>query len=548
MQRLIAVGMLLGWIGTALHADDSHIRLNSLGYLPHHPKRATVAAATTEFTVVRTADGKPILSGEVAEAKQSADTKETITFADFSAVTEPGAYVLRVPGVGKSPPFRIASDLYHAPFRTVTRGMYLWRCGSAVSGEHDGHTFAHALCHADDAFLDFVTGRHERKPSTGGWHDAGDYNKYVVNAAVTVGCMFRAWEDFGASIRKIKLDLPEAGGKLPEFLAEIKWELDWVLTMQAPDGSVHHKLSTEKFGGMILPERENATRYLTPWSTAATADFVAMTAAASRHFRPYDAAYADRCLGAARRSYEFLEDHPADIRADLKGFGTGTYQTRDPDDRLYAAAELWEATGDAEVLRDLESRIKSIEGKFEANFDWSNIGNLGLITYLHSKRDGRDESLVKRVRDGLLATADGIVRTASAHPYRRPLGDRYYWGCNGGVARQTLILYAAHRVEPKPAYLHAALDAVNHVFGRNVHARSYVTGTGHNPPMNPHDRRSAGDDVKPPWPGYLVGGPHPRAADWKDEEGDYRTNEIAINWNGALIYALAIFLDPADGQ
>jgi endoglucanase len=64
--------------------------------------------------------------------------------------------------------------------------------------------------------------------------------------------------------------------------------------------------------------------------------------------------------------------------------------------------------------------------------------------------------------------------------------------------------------------------------------------------MHPHDRRSGGDDVDAPWPGYLVGGPHPKAKDWNDDQNDYRTNEIAINWNGALIYALAAFLD--DGK
>ena len=61
--------------------------------------------------------------------------------------------------------------------------------------------------------------------------------------------------------------------------------------------------------------------------------------------------------------------------------------------------------------------------------------------------------------------------------------------------------------------------------------------------MHPHDRRSEGDKVTPPWPGYLVGGPHPKAASWTDVKKDYRTNEIAINWNGALIYALASLLD-----
>jgi endoglucanase len=114
------------------------------------------------------------------------------------------------------------------------------------------------------------------------------------------------------------------------------------------------------------------------------------------------------------------------------------------------------------------------------------------------------------------------------------------------VARQTLVLHAAYRISPKPEYRHASLDALAYLFGRNPFGRSFVTGLGANPPQQPHDRRSGADRVSAPWPGYLVGGPNPRATDWKDEEGDYRTNEIAINWNGALIYALAAFLEDAD--
>lgn len=177
------------------------------------------------------------------------------------------------------------------------------------------------------------------------------------------------------------------------------------------------------------------------------------------------------------------------------------------------------------------------------DWDWGNVHNLGLITYAFSSRPGRSEELVSQIESGLVAAADGIVATARSHGYARPLGERYYWGCNGGVARQVLVLEAANRIAPKPAYREAALDALNYLFGRNVHGRSYVTGLGDRPPMHPHDRRSAADDVVAPWPGNLVGGPERNARNWNDEQDDYRTNEIAINWNGALIYALAAFLD-----
>jgi endoglucanase len=313
--------------------------------------------------------------------------------------------------------------------------------------------------------------------------------------------------------------------------------------MQADDGSVYHKLTTQAFGGFILPERETTNRFYTPWGSAATADFVAMMAQAARNFRPFDAAYADRCLAASRKSYAFLQAHPEDQRPNLTGFSTGGYGTSDRDDRLWAAAELWETTGDAEALRDLEARIRAGQNQVDRDFDWGNVKNLGLFTYVLSQRAGRDEALLKEARTSLLAAADGIVETARAHGYARPLGTRYYWGGNGGVARQTMVLQTAFRISPKPAYRVVGLDALNHLLGRNCDGRSYVTGLGDHPPLHPHDRRSGGDDVADPWPGYLVGGPNPRADSWRDVQDDFRTNEIAINWNGALIYALAAFLD-----
>lgn len=564
-RRALSVALLLSvslagalWAGESSEKPTLMIGFNTVGYLPDAPKKASVAQPCSGFTVVRIKDGAKVFEGKATGPVLNEDSQEQLYTADFSAVKEEGEYCLDVPGVGRSAPFRIASDVFSQPFYTVTRAMYLWRCGTAVSGEHNGDTFAHDACHMDDAYLDYVDDSGGKQFGTKGWHDAGDYNKYVVNAGVTVGSMLRAWEDFGPRIQKIELDIPESNGATPDFLAEIKWELEWLLTMQASDGSVYHKLSTPRFGPMNLPERETEKRYFTPWSSAATADFVAMTAMAARSFQPYEPAFADRCLQAAKKSYDLLQANPEDHRANLQGFSTGAYQTRDSDDRLWAAAEFWETTGDVDALHDFESRAKTtptLTGRrfggwgrpmrrgVDTDWDWGNVKNLGLFTYLLSKREGREPELVKETRDSLLAAADGIVETGKAHGYGRPMGQRYYWGCNGGVARQTMVLQTAFRLSPKPEYRDTALDAINHLFGRNCFGQSFVTGLGFTPPMRPHDRRSAGDKVDAPWPGYLVGGANPRAGNWRDDQEDYQTNEIAINWNAALIYALAGFLD-----
>jgi endoglucanase len=540
-------------INPAWAAGESlSIRFNTVGYLPNAEKQATIAASCANFTVVRVTDGSTAFKGKATGPVLDPDTQEQLYTADFSKLKRPGEYQLDVPSVGRSAPFHIAADVYREPFHTVMLGFYLWRCGTAVSATHHGHTFAHAACHTNDAWLDYVGGGHTNKDGTKGWHDAGDYNKYTVNAGVTVGTLFRAWEDFGPQLRKVRLDLPESGGKLPDFLAELKWELDWLLTMQAPDGSVYHKLTTRSFGGFILPEAETADRYFTPWGSEATADFVGMTAQAARIFRPYDPAFADRCLQAAQLSYQFLKAHPEYHQADQTGFSTGAYEINQPNhrqngvpqNRLWAAAELWETTGSPDALLDLETRVKAVNGQVDSDFDWDETKNLGLITYLFSQQLGRDPALVKLVHGNLLSVADDIVQTASRDGYDRPLGSRYYWGCNGGVARQTLLLMAADRLSPgKGGYRATCLDALNHLFGRNCYGRSFVTGIGFHPPLHPHDRRSGGANVLNPWPGYLVGGPHPKAGDWHDEQGDYRTNEIAINWNAALVYALGAFLE-----
>lgn len=519
------------------------IRLNTIGYVPAATKHASLATEAAEFSVVRASDDTVVLKGELKPAIQNLDTGESLRVIDFSRLTEPGEYRLTTDRGDKSAVFHIGNDVFHDAFFLVTRGMYLWRCGTAVDADWHGQHFHHEACHLGDAWLDFVGGGHERQPSIGGWHDAGDYNKYVVNAGVTVGAMLRAWEDFSPAIKKIALKLPEAKGALPEFLAEIKYETDWLHTMQKSDGAVYTKVSTEKFGEFILPEKETTPRYFCPTGTPAAADFSAMLAQASRAFRPYDAAYADRCLAAAKKTYAYLMAHPELQAPDQSHFKTGGYQTKDTDDRLWAAAELWEATEDEAVLKDLETRIRNLGTTFDEDFDWGAVKNLGLITYVFSAHAGRSPELVAEVQQRLLAVAKSIREKSLAHGYERPLGTRYYWGGNGGVARQTILLEAACRVSRDKSFHQVSLNALNYLFGRNVDGRSYVTGLGDHPPMHPHDRRSGADDVVDPWPGYLVGGPNPKANSWRDEQKDFRENEIAINWNAALIYALASALE-----
>jgi endoglucanase len=532
---------------SAAHAGAA-IRCNTHGYLPHAVKRVTVpvgmgGSAPEGGRIIETKTGKEVWCGRFGPAVDTGetDTHEKVAALDFTALSAEGSYELEIEELGCSIDFRISGTVWNEPYRLVTRAMYLWRCGCAVRGEWRGKIYAHGICHCDDGYLDYVGGaKGSRRDATGGWHDAGDFNKYVVNAGVSVGLMFRAWEHFRGRIETVSLDLPESGNGTPDLLNELRYEFDWLFKMQFEDGRVSHKLTAKTFDYRDVPEGDTDRRYFCPWGTAATACFVAMMALGARHFKEFDAAYAKRCLAAARLSWACLRAHPEHVEPDQSAFATGGYGANDASHRLWAAAEMWESTGEAEFLADFEKRAKGYEFNPRGPV-WHDVEDLALGVYLESSRtEQRDAALVARLGDSLFSRVAVAVAEAERNPHGRPLGgakETWEWGGNGRVAGQTYQLHLADRLRPNPAYRQAAQQALAYLFGRNFHGRSYVTGLGANPPENPHDRRGGA------WPGYLVGGPWPTGRDWFDVEPDYRTNEIAINWNAALIYALAAFVE-----
>jgi endoglucanase len=528
-------------------SDPRKISFDSVGYLPSHAKAATLVALDT-FAIKR-ADGSVALDGN-ATGPLAADTGESVKIADFTSVTEPGEYYIEATGADgtlSSPHFRIGADAYDDALRTLMIGMYGQRCGTAVHIDFAGQPFTHGACHLNDAYTDKLDGKNAIRPSLLGWHDAGDYGKYVTNGAFSVGVFFKAWEHFPAALTRLSLPIPEHGGALPDFLAEMKFELDWLLTTQLEDGSVSHKVTALMFEPGVAPEADGSQRYYAPIGTAATAEVAAVMAMAARIFAPYDQAYADTCLQAAKRSYGYLQAHPSRQRPDLSAFSTGAYQLNDDaGPRLWAAAEIFETTGDPAALAEVQTRIRArplVMAKrppplVDSDWDWGTPANLGIFTYLLSSRDGRDLSLVQQVKTKNQQNADDLARASESSGYGRTnIG--YYWGANGSVARISMNLQIAYRFTGDQRYLDAALRQIDHLFGRNYYARSQVTGVGIKPPLYPHHRPSM--TTGRAWPGLLVGGGNPGPTDWVDIQGMYEQNEVALNWNAALVYALAGF-------
>ncbi len=538
-------------LAVAAHAEvSSDVRVNSIGYKTSLAKHATVVGdhGAATWTIRRVTDDGVVLTGKLDPVVKTPDDGQPVQQIDFSAVTNEGVYCLEVEGVGRSTGFRVAEIVYNDSLKLQMAGLYGLRCGMAVEFKHGDDVFSHGACHLEDGKRDYVGGSGVLD-GTGGWHDAGDYGKYMVNAAFTMGVMLKAWEHFPDRLGQVSLPIPEAGGALPDFLDEMKYELDWMLKNAAVygDGRIPHKLTRTAFSGMVMPKEDKEDRFWVPYGSAATAGFAAVMAMASRIFEPYDADYAARLRTAADRSYAWLLAHPAEVRPDQSGFSTGAYGTGDADDRLWAAAEMWATTGSAEALQDFEKRASGARQRINRSWGWSDLGNLGMFSYLESKRGGRDADLVAKVRKELIDTADAIVDNAASHGFGRGMND-YFWGCNGAVAQQGLILHGAYTQTTEQKYLDAAIDQISYLYGRNPYNRSQVTGEGLNPPMHPHHRPSEADGIANPWPGLLVGGGWPGPTNWNDDVEDYRTNEIAINWTAPMVYLLAMFSEvPESG-
>ena len=360
---------------TAMSRD---ILIDQIGYKPGEEKIAFFRgkALSDGFEVLDEGE-KVVYAGTVSQPKADAASGDTVAFGDFSAVSQPGAYRLRAGGE-VSPSFQIGEDVYASCFKDVVRFFYLQRCGSALNADLAG-AFAHPACHTGIAT---VYGSTETKDVSGGWHDAGDYGRYVVPAAKTAADLLLAYEANPALFGD-DFDIPESGNGIPDVLDEARYELDWLLKMQdEKSGGAYHKVTCATFPGFVMPEKETAPLVLSPVSTAATGDLAAVMALAARVYQDSNPAFADTCLEAAQKAWAYLQTHPNINNGfhNPSGVVTGEYgDGQDADERYWAACELFRTTKMAEYRNYADHLLNS---SALSGLGWKDVGTYGHMAYL----------------------------------------------------------------------------------------------------------------------------------------------------------------------
>ena len=570
MRKLVLFISLCICFAQFLTGQDAQtkIRLNQIGFYPEAPKVAIITDdKATEFIVKSLTTGEVVYKSKLGTSNKSVISDKITRAADFSKISKPGKYKLNVPGVGDSYTFEIKPQIFCELTKALVKGFYFQRMSMTILPEFGGK-WSRAEGHPDNKVIIHPAAASANRPagtiisSPKGWYDAGDYNKYLVNSGITMGTLLSLYEDFPKYFDSLKIKIPESGNGVPDLLNEIVWNLRWMLTMQDPnDGGVYNKVTNADFDGFIMPAVAVTTRYVVPKGTAATLDFAAVMAQASRVYAGFKKVFpglSDSCMKSAEKAWDWAVKNPKvayDQNLMNKTFkpviNTGGYGDSDfTDEFIWAASELYISTGK-------ESYYKA-HPMFPDTLmplpSWDNVKLLGYYTLarFEKKLTNSAKNDFPELKNRIIKTADKLAEGISGNAYMTVMGKSagdFIWGSNSVATNQGIMLIQAYNLSKNRKYLDYALTNLDYVLGRNATGYSFITGYGHKSPMFPHHRLSDADGIADPIPGLIVGGPNPGQQDgcktypsripdesYTDAVCSYASNEIAINWNAPAAY------------
>ncbi|WP_328350246.1 glycoside hydrolase family 9 protein [Streptomyces sp. NBC_00457] len=568
---------LLGGVEPEPYEPDTgpRVRVNQVAYLPAGPKNATLVTDATGKLPwqLKNAAGTTVAHGWTVPRGTDVSSAQNVHSIDFGAHRGRGQGFTLVADGETSRPFDIDARAYEQLRVDAVKYYYTQRSGIAIRddlrpgyGRPAGHV--NVAPNQGDANVPCQPGVCDYTLDvTGGWYDAGDHGKYVVNGGISTWEVLSTYErsllartGHPAKLGDGSLAIPESGNKVPDILDEARWELEFLLKMQVPDGQplagmAHHKMHDEQWTGLpLLPSDDPQKRELHPPTTEATLNLAATAAQAARLYRPYDRQFATEALAAARKAWSAALAHPAVHPDPNDGTGGGAYPDTDATDEFYwAAAQLYLTTGHKEFEKHiLNSPVHTADIFGPLGYDWARTaaaGRLDLAT-VPSKLPGRD-----KVRQSVIKGADTYLATLKSQPYGMPYApadNLYDWGSNHQILHNAVVIATAYDLTGASKYRDGALQSMDYILGRNALNISYVTGYGDVDARNQHSRwyaRQLDPNLPNPPKGTLAGGPNSSIQDpyaqsklqgcvgqfcYIDDIQSWSTNEHTINWNSAL--------------
>lgn len=538
---------------SAAQTVSKYIVTDQFGYLPDGPKVAVIRDPVTGFDAsesftpgttyaVVNSQGQQVFTGSPqvwSAGAEDVSSGDKAWWFDFSSVTTPGQYyVLDVANNVKSYSFQINGGIYNEILKQAVRTFFYQRAGCAKPANFAGEAWADAASHAQDskarAYNDKSNAAKEKDVS-GGWYDAGDFNKYTNWTASYVLQMMlaylerpQAWAD--------NYNIPESGNGMPDLLDEAKWGIDHLLRMQQKDGSV---LSIASVSHASPPSSATGTTYYGGINTSSAHSVAGAFAIASKVYRSLGkTAYADTLLKRAKAAWTWSGANPNVIWRNndasdpyfSKDIGSGQQEQMEPYDRnmgrLKAAIFLFEVTGES-VYRDYVDANYQKAHLIEWGFAYPFEGELQDVLLHYTSLPNftpATRTAILNAYKGSINGADNFGKVAT-DPYRAYIKD-YTWGSNNiksmqGTMFQNIISYGVDATK-NTAAREAALDYIHYIHGVNPLSLVYLSnmsGFGAENSANEFyhtwftDKSAKWDRVGTstygPPPGFLTGGPNP---------------------------------------
>ena len=527
----------------------SNIRINQTGYSDTLPTHVAVLSGNL---MTLSKDGNLQASAQIETPETDESSGDKVTVINLGILSE-GEYSVQC-GEEYARHITVKKNPWKDVTAALIKGLYYQRCGCELKPEHAGR-FTHPACHTAPASE--WENKSVKKLVTGGWHDAGDYGKYVGPGAVTVAHLLYSYILCPKGCSD-ELNIPESGNGVPDILNEARYELEWMLKMQRKDGAFYHKLTKDHFAPFIMPQEDHDPEYLMPVSHCATAAACACLALSYRVYREFDAEFADTMLNAALRASKWLDENPEFIPfVNPEGVRTGMYGDRsDNDERFWAACELYAVTGEAEYQKKAEA-LYSDELRI-TSYGWAEVSGLGAMCCLFEIGDKLENTLYSVIKERFISECRKIQSLSESTGYGTALPPKGYgWGSILPIMSNAMSMIMYEMLTGDTSMRENALMQWNYALGLNALDICFVTGFGERSVMNPHHRPSGSDGIDDPVPGLISGGPNkgfpypqtreklgedvPPAKAYLDELPSADTNEIAIYWNSPAIFVGAFF-------
>lgn len=461
---------------------------------------------------------------------------------DFSIYKEPGKYyILDQTNNLKSYDFLIKEDVYQDVLKHAVRTFFYQRAGFAKNAPYAEAGWVDGASHVGP--LQDKNARHYLSPNdmsterdlSGGWYDAGDFNKYTSWTAGYILSLLQAYQE-NPSVWTDDYNIPESGNGTPDIIDEILWGLAHLERLQNENGSM---ISIVSLASGTPPSSATGQSLYGSVNTSSTLSSAGTFAFASKVLGNYGmTALADRLKERAEKAWDWADANPNviwrnnDKASGTEGIGAGQQEMDDYgrlSSKIRASLYLFELTQKQKYhdyfLANYEKTNMFEWNNFVFPFQYSQQKTLLHYTTISIANSTVKQKILNSYKLGVLKQDQLLSHTYNDDPYLAHIKD-YTWGSNSTKMLQGLIFtdIITHNVDAtlNDQAMEAAEEFIHYIHGRNPLSLMYLSNMNNKGASNSVSQfyhswfkngsnmwDEVGFSTYGPAPGFLVGGPNP---------------------------------------